>query len=107
MVNSEPEESIAFIEIGLLGYFTNNRIIDLCGLVTPQVIPYVAQKKWAWGFWHFKPDYFLYANHFKGILRRIIRDKRFKKNYRPVKRFSLFGRYDLIVFRRIKKNSIK
>lgn len=39
--NSEKEKSLATFEIGYLGYITDMRIIDLAGLVTPGLFPWV------------------------------------------------------------------
>jgi hypothetical protein len=37
----EPNTTLAAHDIGALGFFTNNKIIDLAGLVSPEVIPFV------------------------------------------------------------------
>ena len=39
--NTEPDSSIAAHDIGALGYFGERMIIDLAGLVTPEVIPII------------------------------------------------------------------
>ncbi len=39
--NTEPDSYIAAHDIGALGYFGNRVIIDLAGLVTPEVIPII------------------------------------------------------------------
>lgn len=39
--NLPHEERIAYVEIGVLGYFSRHPIQDLMGLVSPEVLPYV------------------------------------------------------------------
>lgn len=38
---TDPESLVAAHDIGALGYFTNRRILDLAGLVSPEVIPII------------------------------------------------------------------
>jgi hypothetical protein len=66
--NTDPAESVAFAEIGYLGYFTDNRIIDLVGLIDPLITDHLATDGYAWGFWHYNPDYYIYAEDFDWLL---------------------------------------
>jgi hypothetical protein len=42
--NTPERSSIATPEIGTLGYFSQRRIVDLAGLVTPQMVPYLERE---------------------------------------------------------------
>jgi hypothetical protein len=66
--NSCPEQSVAFIEIGYLGYFTSNRIIDLAGLIDPAITKHLVTDGFEWGFWHYQPDYYIYIEEFDWAL---------------------------------------
>ena len=102
--NTKPDESIAYIEIGYLGYYTDNRIIDLAGLVLPDVTPHVAKGDFAWAFWHYKPDYYIHMQDFNWALASIRADPAFDNMYRPVA--SLTGgpvfRSDFVIYKRVK-----
>jgi hypothetical protein len=39
--NAGPEELIAAHDIGALGYFAERPLLDLAGLVSPEVIPFI------------------------------------------------------------------
>jgi hypothetical protein len=75
--HSKSDESIAFIEIGYLGFLTQNRIIDLAGLVQPDIVPHVAEGDFAWGFWENQPDYYIYLPDFDWALDEIRQNPRF------------------------------
>jgi len=59
-----PEDSIAYLEIGYLGYFSENQIIDLAGLIDPLIASKIVKNGFTWGFWYYKPKYFLYNRVF-------------------------------------------
>ncbi len=40
-VNIPPQAVVAAHDIGALGYFDDHRLIDLAGLVSPEVIPFI------------------------------------------------------------------
>jgi hypothetical protein len=42
--NTEPEARIASHDIGAIGYFTQRPLIDLAGLVTPDLVPYLSDE---------------------------------------------------------------
>lgn len=64
--NASKEESLAIYEIGYVGYFTDMRIIDLAGLVTPGLLPWVDQGSEA-SLYHalqiYSPDFVLIPAH--------------------------------------------
>ena len=83
-VHTEPAQSVAFVESGYLGYYTDNQIIDLAGLTAPDITPHIAKRDFAWGFWLHEPDYFIYLPDFDWALRGIRADPKFEQIYRPV-----------------------
>jgi len=87
--NTDSCESVAYIEIGYLGYYTNNKIIDLAGLILPEMIPYLVRRDVTGGFWKYSPDYYIYLPDFDWALSAIRADPRFNQEYQPVA--TLFG----------------
>ncbi len=41
--NTQPDDIIATHDVGAIGYFGNRRVIDIVGLVTPEIIPHLKQ----------------------------------------------------------------
>jgi len=99
--HTNSSESIAFIEIGYLGYYTDNRIIDLAGLVLPDVVPHIAEGDFAWGFWQYKPDYYVCLPDFDWALASISADPRFDQQYQPVATLRGPRETDFIIYKRI------
>jgi hypothetical protein len=98
--NAAPTESVAFVEIGYLGFYTSNQIIDLAGLVLPEITPHVASDDYAWGFWHYEPDYFVYLPDFDWALAGIRADPRFDERYQPVTVLPGPRESDFVIFKR-------
>lgn len=98
--HTDPSDSIAYIEIGYLGYYTDNQIIDLAGLVIPEVVPHVAQGDFTWGFWEYEPDYYVHLANFDWALAEIRADPRFDQLYRPVVTSPGLGDSDITIFAR-------
>jgi hypothetical protein len=82
--NTQPTESVAFVEVGYLGFYTDNPILDLAGLVSPHVLPHVAEGDFTKGFWQNQPDYYLYLPDFDYLLGEVVADPRFEQQYGAV-----------------------
>ena len=57
--NTAPEASVALVEIGLVGWYSERYIIDILGLVNPYNADYVAQREFSSWLMHYQPDYLL------------------------------------------------
>ena len=82
-------------------YYTDNRIIDLAGLVLPDVVPHIAEGDFAWGFWQYKPDYYVCLPDFDWALASISADPRFDQQYQPVATLRGPRETDFIIYKRI------
>jgi hypothetical protein len=88
--NTKPEDAVAHFEIGYLGYFTSNRIIDLVGLIDKEIPQHVAGIDFQWGFWRAAPQYLIYYQD-SLFQKKIINDLRFAHLYHETKKFSWKG----------------
>lgn len=49
--------SVACMEIGILGYTSDRRIVDYLGILDSEAVPHIAQGDWTWWLGHYRPDY--------------------------------------------------
>jgi len=77
--NSQPNESVAYVEIGVLGYYSHRPIEDLMGLVTPRVLPFVGRNDLAGGFLTKPTDYVIF--HSRGRMAPIVKASWFPAAY--------------------------
>jgi arabinofuranosyltransferase len=56
-LETPDKASIAMVEIGILGYFSRRKIVDICGLVTPEVGSHLTSRDVSWSVRTLKPDY--------------------------------------------------
>jgi hypothetical protein len=54
--NTNPAATLATIDIGHLGYWSNRRIIDIVGLAQPDVAPHIAQGDFSYAIRQYQPD---------------------------------------------------
>lgn len=99
-LNTPKDASIAFIEIGYLGYHTDRRIIDLAGLVMPDIVPHVSKGDFAWAMWNYQPDYYISLPEFKWALGKIEQDPKFKSEYLAVTNLPGPRKNDITVYAR-------
>jgi hypothetical protein len=48
--NIPPEELLAVHDIGALGYFAPRPIIDLAGLLSPEIVPFINEEEPMWNW---------------------------------------------------------
>jgi hypothetical protein len=83
--HSGPDASIAYVEIGVIGYYSERPILDLMGLVTPAARPYVLRNDLLGALRANPTDYVL--SHTRGRMAPIVGSRWFKRRYREVMRF--------------------
>lgn len=95
-----PEDDIAYLEIGVVGYYSDRTLEDLLGLVTPRSLPYVAKKNLAGAFLA-KPTTFVLHHDQRFRMRAIVERPWFTAAYEEAARFAApRNRGNVIVYRR-------
>lgn len=80
--NTPPNSTVAYIEIGYLGYYGERPIVDLVGLIDPQYRENGATLNVARNFWLVPPDYFVYVADFDWMVGEIVQNPEFSSTYR-------------------------
>ncbi len=97
--NATSGQSVAYFEVGTLGYYTDLGVVDLVGLVTPSMIPHVLNQDFSGGFWEIMPDYLVELEGSE-FTRPIVENPVFLEAYSPAVRFDGPGDRSLRIFRR-------
>jgi hypothetical protein len=64
---SQPKGLVAAAEIGVIGYYSGDPVVDIQGLVNPEVVPHLARRDYTWLIRHDQPRYvFIWAIHRDG-----------------------------------------
>jgi hypothetical protein len=58
-VNTLPEASVGYYEIGYIGFYGHRRMVDTLGLIDPAVSPAVARRDFTWALRVRRPDFIL------------------------------------------------
>jgi hypothetical protein len=66
--NTERSDTVGHIEIGLIGFYSQRRMIDPSGLVTPSAIEYVRNRDLSWAYRVYLPKYLVVNHHFSALL---------------------------------------
>ncbi|PWB56949.1 MAG: hypothetical protein C3F06_00200 [Candidatus Methanoperedenaceae archaeon] len=91
IANSEPGSSIAYLEIGQIGYYSERQIIDLLGLVTPGASDWVRKGNFVWAYLNYQPDYIIYNPMFSSWIGVILNEPWFKESYTEVEHLTSPG----------------
>ncbi|MCL5030364.1 MAG: hypothetical protein M1480_15240 [Bacteroidetes bacterium] len=80
--NAENNSSVAIDEIGVLGFYYNNgKIIDILGLVNPDIVPHLVDKDYFWYINQYKPDYIVTDYPSPPEYSKIVFSNNFKDRY--------------------------
>src|SRR5262249_52274428 len=70
--HTPPDTTVAYYEVGALGYFSDRRVLDLFGIVSPELLPDVRRGDFSTALLDHPPDYALYHTG-RGGWRRVDR----------------------------------
>lgn len=100
--NTPLDATISALEVGYLGYHAERKVIDLVGLVTPEVSKHVRERNFEWAVIKYKPDYFIHSTEFNGWLETIIDKRWFHESYRQIIEMNQSGYpCDLKIFKKV------
>ncbi len=83
--NSPPDAAVAYVEIGVLGYYSERPVLDLMGLVSPWVRPYVVRHDMLGALQQRPTELVLF--HTRGRMAPVVDSHWFQRRYREVARF--------------------
>lgn len=103
--HSEPRDEIAYVEIGVLAFYSERTVVDLMGLVTPEAIPYVRKGDLVGAFLA-RPARFV-VFHSRGRMLPLLNRRWFQRAYERVARFEEGEDRELTVYRRLPGSRIR
>ena len=98
--------SVAMVEIGILGFYGNRRVVDICGLVTPAVGSHLASGDVSWPVRSLQPDYvILHDPLWSSLEAPIASSVWFQEQYSRVKTFEGEDPYILALYKKKESNT--
>ena len=99
--NTPENASVGLVEIGIVGYYSRRRVVDVCGLVSPAVGPHLAAGDVSWPIRHYRPDYVLLHDPVWASLEEpVARAEWFGEEYERVRGFDGAVPYRLALYQR-------
>lgn len=92
--NTSQNSSVGMVEIGIVGYFSQRKIVDFCGLVSPKNADFIEKKDVNSWIKFYNPDYVLIHNPIWPY-ESVVKENFFLKKYRLEKKFSFNKKYSL------------
>ncbi|MFQ3580684.1 hypothetical protein J8C06_04425 [Chloracidobacterium validum] len=102
--HAHPTDRVAFHEVGYLGFYSEQRIVDLCGLTTPEVLPHFARRDLTWPLRTLLPEWYV-ASPTWDILPALREGGWLDQHYHQVATLPAPGGGDLRVFQRIRRDA--
>ena len=98
--NSPPGSTVSFIEVGVIGYFSDRPVLDILGLTYPEAIKYIKEKALHKFIEEIKPNYYVRNTNFDtwDMTKEIHKSKFFKEHYVKVASFPLSRKNDVIIY---------
>lgn len=98
--NTLPDAVVAVPEVGYVGYYSERRVLDLAGLCSPQVIPYLPARRYVEILQDFQPDFVAITTESgRPIHNAIDASEWFHDHYNGAVKFPYRGRW-YIVYRK-------
>jgi hypothetical protein len=91
------DASIAYYEIGSMGFYARRHVIDEMGLVHPAVAPHVARRDFQWVFRRYEPNYIVLSPY---SLCACASETWFTDGYGLLAQISVPGTYPLRIYKR-------
>lgn len=105
--HAPPDADIAYVEVGTIAYFSRRPVRDLLGLVSPELLPYVARRDLDGAFLEAPTDYVLDAGRVHGLMAQVVTRDWFAAAYRQVAEIPIPGADDaVVVFRRVPGSTV-
>ncbi len=99
--NTPRDARVGVPEVGYVGYYSGRPVLDLAGLCTPEVIPYLREGRYAAIVQDYRPRYLALTNERpRPIHNAITGAPWFPQTYRPIKSFPYRGGKYIVFERR-------
>lgn len=95
------DSTVAVIEVGFISYYSERPIVDLAGLLTPDIAPHLKLGDFAWGFWQHMPDYYVRMDRFDHWFVRLHDDPCFQESYAVVQEFPGVATDNILIYQRL------
>jgi len=93
------EQTVAVVEIGIVSHFSKVRILDLVGLVHPEIGPHLAEGDVTWPVRKWKPEFILLHDPpWPSIETRLVEAEWFSSEYQVKQTFSGPDPYRLVLY---------
>lgn len=105
--HTPPGSSVAYIEIGQIGYYSERQIVDLLGLVSPGVAKRLKKGNFLWAYQFYQPDYVIYNPLFASWMDPVVVQPWFKAAYEKLGEIDEPGYpFPLTIYRMVNKAAI-
>lgn len=99
--HASPSDTVCAYEIGMVGYYSDLRTIDMLGLTEPGARPHLLRADYAWAIRERRPAFvFTHEPDRWPVSDAIFAEPEFTSRYREVVRFRDPGHADYVLFRR-------